>query len=308
MQTRPFGRTGFNTSLLGFGSAPVAFLKTDPQQVVAMLNHMLDAGMNLIDTAAMYPGSEEFIGQHLSNRRRDYVLVSKCGTKVSEIDAPEFSYELVKQQVDRALKALRTNVIDVMLLHSCDLATLQRGDALRALVEAKQAGKIRNAGYSGDNDAVAWAAARPEVTAVEMTINIVDQANIDNGLAVAKKHNVGVVVKRPVANAAWKDPSQQQGLYKDYSKPYVERLAKMKLTPADLGFAGDPEKVWPEIAIRFAISHEGTNTAVAGTTNPQNAQANMAAIEKGPLPPDVVQKIRDAFRRADPQQQWKGLT
>src|SRR5262245_43197420 len=225
-----------------------------------MLNRLLDAGVNAIDTAAMYPGSEKFIGDHLSHRRKDFVLISKCGTKVDEIDAAPWSRELILKTVDRALKLLRTDVIDVMLLHTCDLATLQHGEALGALVDARKAGKIAHAGYSGDNEAVAWAAAHPEVAAVEMSLNIVDQINIDWGLKAAREHNVGVIVKRPLANACWKDPELQRGIYKGYSRQYTERLAKMNLTPEDLGFTGPPDKVWPEIALRSAISHAGVST------------------------------------------------
>ena len=72
----------------------------------------------------------------------------------------------------------RHSVVDVMLLHSCDLATLQKGEALGALVKARDAGKIRFAGYSGDNEAAAWAAAHPDIAVLETSISIADQRNI----------------------------------------------------------------------------------------------------------------------------------
>jgi aryl-alcohol dehydrogenase-like predicted oxidoreductase len=308
MEKRTFGRTGLSVSVLGFGGAPAAYLKTDAAQAAGMLERLLDAGLNVIDTAAGYPGSEQFIGDHLSHRRGDYVLISKCGTKISGVDAPDFSYELVSRSVDRALKLLKTDVIDVMLLHSCDLETLKKGEALRALSEARQAGKIRFAGYSGDNEAVTYAAGLPEMAVVEMSINITDQVNIDQGLAAARKHNVGVIAKRPIANAAWKDLSTQQGLYASYAKAYTDRLAKMKLNPSDLGFTADPSKAWPEIALRFTLSQSGVSTAIVGTTNPANAEANVQAAAKGPLAPEVIQRIRDAFNRAQAGDHWPGLT
>jgi aryl-alcohol dehydrogenase-like predicted oxidoreductase len=308
MEQRTFGRTGLSVSVLGFGGAPAAYLKTDAPRAAAMLEALLDAGLNVIDTAASYPGSEQFIGDHLSHRRGDFVLISKCGTKISGVDAPEFSYELVSHSVDRALRLLKTDIIDVMLLHSCGLETLKQGDALRALVEAREAGKIRFAGYSGDNDAVAYAAALPDIAVVEMSINIADQFNIDTGLAAAREHDVGVIAKRPIANAAWKDLSAQQGLYASYAKAYTDRLAKMKLNPSDLGFTGDPAKAWPEIALRFTLSQSGVSTAIVGTTNPANAEANVHAAAKGPLSPDVIHQIRAAFARAQVGEQWLGLT
>src|SRR5687768_18389225 len=121
MNTTTFGRTGLKVSVLGFGAAPIGFLKTEQDRVASMLNRMLDRGVNVIDTAAMYEGSEELIGNAVGHRRKDYVLISKCGTKMSDIAAPTWSAELVSKTVDRALKRLKTDVLDVMLLHSCDL-------------------------------------------------------------------------------------------------------------------------------------------------------------------------------------------
>src|SRR4051794_36467807 len=130
-----------------------------------------------------------------------------------------------------------------MLLHSCDVATLKKGDALASLVKARDAGKTRFIGYSGDNGAAAYAAALPEVAVIETSINFADQRNIDVVLPVARQHNVGVIAKRPVANAAWKDVSQQPGMYQSYAKEYTERLRKMAVTPEGLNFraseAGD---------------------------------------------------------------------
>lgn len=303
-----FGKTGLNVSVLGFGAAPAAFLKTDEQKTAGMLNEMLDAGVNVLDTAAMYPGSEQFIGKHLAGRRKDYHLISKCGPPVEGIDAPEWSAPLIAQTVDRALRLLKTDHIDVMLLHTCDLETLKKGEAMAALLAARDAGKVKFAGYSGDNEAAAYAAALPEVTAIETSINIADQVNIDKVLPVARQHGVGVIAKRPIANAAWKDPSQQPGMYQSYSETYHQRLKKMNLKPTDVGFASDNSNAWAEMALRFCISQDGVSTAVIGTTNPDNARANLRYAHSGPLPESAVRAIRDAFKKADPAGEWAGQT
>jgi aryl-alcohol dehydrogenase-like predicted oxidoreductase len=306
MRKTTFGRTGLQVSPLGFGAAPIGFLKTEQEQVARILNTLLDAGVNLIDTAAMYQGSEALIGNAVGHRRAEYVLVSKCGTKVPDIDAPPWSADLVTRTVDRALRNLKTDHLDVMLLHSCDQPTLEIGEALGALVKARDAGKIRHAGYSGDNEAVAYAASLPEVAVIETSINIADQHNIDVALPVARKNNIGVLIKRPIANAGWKDISQQQGLYQTYAKIYTDRLRQMNLNPAKLGFDGPPESIWPELALRFTLSQPGVHTAIIGTTNPENARRNIASAEKGPLPADVIGQIRAAFRASNPDGSWTG--
>lgn len=309
MNTHTFGKTGFRVASLGYGAAPAAFLNSDQQQLRRLLDRLLDAGVNVIDTAASYPGSEEALGQLLAPRRQQCIYVSKCGTKVQDDDAPEWSPRLIANTIDRALSRLRTDRLEVMLLHSCDLATLKKGDALAALVKARDAGKVRFVGYSGDNEAAAYAASQPDVAVIETSINIVDQRNIDGVLPACAKNNIGVLAKRPIANAAWKQIDQQPGMYKSYAKNYTERFAQMKLSPpADLGFSGNPADAWPEIALRFTLSQPGVHVAIIGTTKPENAEKNISYASKGALPEETVEKLRAAFRTADAGGTWQGLT
>src|SRR5688572_11046956 len=95
MKRTTFGRTGLQVSPLGYGAAEVGYLKTDQDRVAGILNVLLDAGVNLIDTASAYEGSEELIGNAVAHRRGDYVLVSKCGSKVPQAQGRPWSKELV---------------------------------------------------------------------------------------------------------------------------------------------------------------------------------------------------------------------
>jgi aryl-alcohol dehydrogenase-like predicted oxidoreductase len=263
--------------------------------------------MNVLDTAASYPGSERFIGEMLSHRRSDYVLVSKCGSKIPESDAAPWSAQLVTDTVERALRLLKTDCLDVMLLHSCDLATLKKGDAMDALVKARDAGKIKHAGYSGDNDAADFATSIPDVAVIETSINMVDQVNL-NWLPKAAENQIGIIAKRPIANAAWKEIHEQPGMYQSYAREYTDRFKVLGLHLSDLGYKESDANAWAELALRFTLSHPGVHTAIIGTTNPRHAEANLIAAGKGPLPPEVVGKIRAAFRQADPRGAWTGQT
>ena len=308
MEKRTLGKTGLQVSVLGYGCAPVAYLKADQPVAGQMIEALLDEGINLIDTATSYPGSHEFIGNHLSHRKKDFVLVSKCGQKLGGVDAPAWSAEVVDASIERALATMKVDQIDLMLLHSCDLAILKQGDALGALVKARDAGKIAHIGYSGDDTAAAYAAGLPDIAVIETSINIVDQKNIDVVLSPAREHNVGIIVKRPIANACWKDLADQKGLYKTYVATYTDRLAKMNITPADLGFDGAPSDVWPSIALRFTLGQAGVTTAIVGTTNIANARKNLAVAAQGPLPEHVTSRLKAAFKRADPEGKWTGQT
>jgi aryl-alcohol dehydrogenase-like predicted oxidoreductase len=298
MKKVQFGRTGLMVSQLGFGAAPIGYLNTEREKVGRILNFLLDRGCNVIDTAASYEGSEEMIAEAIGHRRKEFVLISKCGTTLPDVDGRAWSAPLIKKTVDRSLRRLRTERLDVMLLHSCDLATLQRGEAIGALVEAQKAGKVAWPGYSGDNEAAAWAAGRSEIAVIETSVNIADQVNIDSVLPVTREKNVGVLAKRPIANAAWKPIETQPGLYQGYARTYTDRFGKMGLRLEELGFKGRAEEVWPEIALRFTLSVEGVHSAIIGTTSPENAERNLRYADRGPMAAEVVKKIRFAFEKA----------
>ncbi len=309
MKTNVFGKTGLSVSALGFGAAPIGLLKTEQERVASIANMLLDEGVNLIDTAAAYAGSEEALGKAISQRRDQTILVSKCGQKFDDLPGEAWSPETITATIERALRRLQTDHLDVMLLHSCGLDVLQKGEALEALVRAREAGKIRFAGYSGDNETVAYAATLPDVAVVETSINFVDQANIDGLLPLTREHGIGVIAKRPIANAAWKPLDEQPGMYREYAKTYHERFEAIGLRLEDLGFDAATTD-WSQVALRFTLSQPGVHTAIIGTTNPDNARHNIAAANQGPLADEILQKIKEAFQTAQSAagEVWKAQT
>lgn len=309
MQKSTFGKTGLSVSELGFGAAPVGLLQVEQERISTLVHMLLYSGVNLIDTAAAYAGSEEALGKAVSHRRDEYILVSKCGQKFDDLPGDAWTPEVITATVERALRRLQTDHLDVMLLHSCPLDVLQKGDALGALVKARDDGKIRFAGYSGDNEAVAYAATLPDVAVVETSINFVDQTNIEGLLPVARENNVGVIAKRPIANAAWKSLDEQPGMYKDYAKTYHERFNAMGLKIEDLALGNDVTD-WADVALRFTLSQPGVSTAIIGTTNTDNARRNIEAINKGPLTAEAVRILTDAYYHAESLggESWKAQT
>ena len=302
------GKTDLSVSRLGFGTAPVGFLATPQGQTNKLVAMLLDEGVNLFDTAAMYMDAEDKLGIALEGKRDNAVLVSKCGTKDDDLPGEAWSAELITASIDRSLKRLKTDHLDLLLLHSCDLDVLEQGDAAEALIKARDAGKATYLGYSGDNEAAAAAAAMDWVDVIETSVNICDQHNIDTVLPACKEHNVGVIAKRPIANAAWNPLNKQRGLYKEYARVYHERLNKMSITPHELGYHGHAEIEWPEIALKFTLAIEGVDAAIVGTTSTVNASANIAAVNKNPLREQVVKKLRQAFKDAElaSSDEWVG--
>ena len=310
MQRVPFGATELEVSRLGFGTATYAHNGTERRAVERLLNRILDAGINLIDTAACYPDAEPLIGSSIAHRRDEYVLVTKCGHRVEGVSGDEFSAELVAATVDRALQQMRTDHLDVMLLHSCSLERLERGDAIGALVEAKRAGKVRFVGYSGDNAALSAAVAMPEVEVIETSVSIADQANIDAGVAEAAARNLAVLVKRPVANGAWRAPADI-GALSDYASPYADRLREMAVDPAELGYdSGERDTDWVRMTLAFALAVPGVHTAITGSRYWDHMSTNIDISGEAAISPAAFARLRQSFVDAERASGavWEGLT
>ena len=309
METRRLGATGLEVSVVGFGGAPIGFLEAEQRQVAAMLNALLDRGVNLIDTAAMYAGSEEAIGKAVSHRRGDFVLVCKCPDPTADGE-DAWTAPKIARSVERSLRRLRTSRLDVVLLHSCGVQELQKGEALAALLRLRDEGKIGFAGYSGDNQTAVYAAGLPGISVLETSVNVCDQANLSGLLPEARRRGLGVIAKRPIANSAWKPLSEQLGMYASYAKTYTERFQAMGLTLAGLGLSGDPAAIWPQVALRFTLSQPGVHAAIVGTCRLAHAEANLGAAALGPLPEAMLATLRGAFAKAEAAsgEAWAGQT
>src|SRR5436853_7217719 len=123
METRQFGKTDMRVSVLGFGGAEIGFERATSEAVARLLGDALAAGLRVIDTAECYLQSEELIGQAVSARRKDYHLFTKCGHPEGP-NKEDWGRASILQSIERSLKRLRTDHLDLVQLHSCSEAEL----------------------------------------------------------------------------------------------------------------------------------------------------------------------------------------
>jgi aryl-alcohol dehydrogenase-like predicted oxidoreductase len=292
---RTLGRTGCAVPALGYGSVPIGRPGFPRAEAEGLLHALVDAGVTLIDTAAAYGAAEEVVGAALAGRRDEVVIVTKAGMVQDYADA--WSAREVRATLETSCRRLRTEILDVVLLHSCDLETLQRGEALRGLEDAREAGHVRWIGYSGDNEALAWAVRCGRFDVVETSWNPCDQSN-HRAILAAARTGLGVLVKRPLANGV---PGRTTEPEDAYAGQYWPRWQAMGLRDEDV--EGIP---WPEVSLRFAAFAEGVTAALTGSGRLDHMERNVAAVNRGPLPPQVVARLRSAFEVA--QEGWPGLT
>jgi aryl-alcohol dehydrogenase-like predicted oxidoreductase len=296
MEQRVLGKTGFRVSVLGFGGSEIGEERLRASKAGRLLNAALDAGLSIIDTAECYGASEELIGATVAHRRRDYCLVTKCG-HASGLSLPEWTPSLIERSIERSLKRLRTDCIDVVQLHSCSEEILRKGDVVAALQRARDKGNTRYIGYSGDNGAALYAVECGAFDTLQISVSIADQEAIDTILPAAVRNRIGVIAKRPIANAAWVPRWPFVG---SYSRTYRRRLRKLAYD-----FLTRDARQAIGIALRFALSVPGVNTAIVGTSNPSRYESNAALAAQGPLPPTVYETIRKRWR-AVAEADWTG--
>ncbi len=298
MTLQDFGRTGLCVSRLGFGAMHINDERTSEEEAGRLLNEVLDLGVNLIDTARGYGLSEERIGRHIAHRRQDFVLSTKVGYGVEGV--PDWTYDCIVQGVERALRLMRTEVLDIVHLHSCPLPTLEQGEVVRALQDCRAAGKLRVAAYSGDNAELDFAITSGAFGALQTSISICDQANLSVRLPDAERLGLGVIAKRPLAGAIWRFASRP-GEYAEGQ--YWDRWQAMGLAAQLADQLADHDV--GELALRFVAHLPGVSSSIVGTGKLENFKRNLAAVEKGPLPPEQQQLLRQAFLHQE--RGWKGL-
>ena len=298
MEKRVLGKTGMEVSVLGFGGAEIGFQGAPVATVEALLNSALDAGLNIIDTAECYADSEEKIGQTVGHRRKDFFLFTKCG-HASGIDLPDWSPQLLEQSIDRSLKRLQTDYVDLAQLHSCSEDILRRGEVIEVLQKARAAGKTRFIGYSGDNEHAKYAIECGAFDTLQTSISIADQIAIDTILPLAQQRNMGVIVKRPIANAVWRYNTKPDN---DYVVAYWERLQELKYD-----FLNSDANDITGIALRWTLSLPGTHTAIVGTTHPERWKSNAQLLEAGLLPQALEQSIHARWKEVSAPE-WTAQT
>jgi aryl-alcohol dehydrogenase-like predicted oxidoreductase len=208
---RPLGHTGLAVPPLGFGAFkigrnqgikyPTSYDLPDDAAVARLLNGVLDLGCTLIDTAPAYGLSEERIGRAIGHRRGEFVLSTKVGETFTDgASSYDFTRIGVERSLQRSLDRLKTDVLDIVFIHSNgdDLHILSDTDVVAVLHEWRDRGAIRAIGLSGKTVAGARAALSwADAIMVEYHLDDRSQAEV---ITEAAAQGVGVFVKKGLAS------------------------------------------------------------------------------------------------------------
>lgn len=290
MEQRAFGKTGLKVSPLGFGAGQIGGAGQNETEIERLLHGLLDLGINLIDTARGYGESEARIGRFLKPRRQECLYSTKIGYGVPGFS--DWTGPAITAGIDLALRLMQTDWLDIVHLHSCPLGTLQQGEVIEALQTAVHAGKVRVMAYSGENEPLAWAIDSGYFDSVMTSVNLCDPYSLLHLLPKAEKNGLGVIAKRPLANAFWRFHERPHG---DYAETYWLRWQQMGWqSPLPMS----------ELAVRFSAFAPGVASCVVGSRQIGHLQELKRCLEKGPLESEIVQTLYKAYSEFG--QTWRG--
>lgn len=251
---RALGQTDIEVSCLGLGTVkfgrnqevkyPASFKIPSDQEITTLLSKAKELGINLLDTAPAYGNSEQRLGRLLSNRQ-DWVLCTKVGEEfINGKSVYDFSGDHVRRSIERSLRAIKTDFLDIVLVHSDgrDMDIIDSTDCLPTLLELKEKGLIRAVGMS--TKTIAGGLRASELTDVVMVTYNPSATGDAEVIEHAHSLNKGVLIKK-VLNSGQ--------------------------------FTSDNHAAAIEENFRFVFSAAGVTSVVVGTINPEHLEENVAA-------------------------------
>lgn len=312
MRSRPFGRTGRNVSEIGFGAWAIgaAWGEVNDDDAIKALHTALDSGVTFIDTADVYGDghSERLIAKAMKERGGERPFIAtKAGRRLPEQTVAGYSADNLTSYVERSLKNLETDTLDLVQLH-CPLTDLYyHPEVFERLDRLVEQGKIRNYGVSVERVEEALKAIEyPGVVSVQIIFNAFRQRPAERFFALAQEKSVAIIARVPLASGLL------SGKFKHDTKFETtdHRLFNRNGEAFDVGetFSGVPyevglnavERIRPlvsgdttmaKFALRWIMMFEAVTVAIPGARNPAQAQSNAEAAALPALSKDVMDKI-----------------
>lgn len=296
MDYRILGRTALSVSTLGFGALEIGrnwpywrqdkedFSRPDEARSIALVHAALDHGVNFFDTAPAYQDSEEILGKAFKGIRKEVIIGTKCGEWFDGKNSVyDYSFGETQKFIENSLRLLQTDYIDLLQIHSANADVIRSGETLRAMKEAKQAGKVRYLGLSTDDTATALLSINSgEYDTVQVSYNALNMEFAGEVFPAAKEHSVGIIVKDGMARG------KLSTKYLDLSSETERR----QVTALD-ALSKKYSMSLSELAVRFVLSNPVVSSVIIGTKDTKHFLANVSAAQNGILPDEIHNSITE---------------
>ncbi|SJZ42422.1 Predicted oxidoreductase [Enhydrobacter aerosaccus] len=315
MKYRPLGKTGLLVSEIGFGAWGIggrttghtSYGDTDDRTSLAALARALECGITFFDTSSAYGSghSEELIGRAFRTERHRVVIATKAGYE-SWDRPPDFSPRAIIASTEGSLRRLQTDYIDLLQLHNPARETLAVGEAVGALRDLQEAGKIRAWGVSTKGPAEALeAVSMASAPVIQINFNMMDVRAVTTGLLQeAVKRQVGVIGRTPLnfgflSGMVRRDTTFPPGDHRlGWSRAQLDNWID---GAADLLHAvgAEPGPSAVQAALRFCLAFPELSTTIPGILTSDEAEQNARASDLGPLPAAAVAAVLEINRTRD---------
>jgi aryl-alcohol dehydrogenase-like predicted oxidoreductase len=315
MQYRPLGRTGFSVSTISFGAWAIggSWGPIDDDESMRALHAAIDSGVNFIDTADVYGDgrSERLVARLRRERREPIVVATKAGRRLPAQTPDGYTRENLTAWIDRSLRNLETDALDLLQLHCPHPAVYDRPEVFGILDDLTAAGKIRHYGVSVETVDEALKAIRyPNVKTVQIIFNAFRLKPADVFFGEAAARQVGIIVRVPLASGlltgklrrdstfdaadhrafnregeAFDKGETFSGVTYDLALAVVEEIRP--LVPPDATMA--------QFALRWILTWDAVSCAIPGARTAGQARENAAAADLPAPAPETLAAIRRIY-------------
>ena len=289
LPTSELGRTGLEVTRLGYGAMELRGAprgrEVTPKHAEEVLNAVLDAGINFIDTSIDYGQSEQLIGRYISHRRSEYYLATKCGCPVGDVAAlpgqrpPHvFTREHILAGVEQSLARMKTDHIDLLQFHAQpSKEVLEETGAIETLEQLKRDGTVRFIGMSSTLPNLAEHIEMGVFDAFQIPYSALQRQH-EEAITRAAGAGAGTVIRGGAARGAPSEGRQQGDAWEVWDRAGLAELLD--------GMSA------MEFIARFTFTHPDLHTTIVGTISLDHLSANVDALEQGPLPQDLYEEAK----------------
>ncbi|HLF77126.1 MAG TPA: aldo/keto reductase [Dehalococcoidia bacterium] len=281
---RTLGRTGVDVTSLGYGAMELRAL--DDASAEKILNAVLDAGINLIDTSIDYGRSEELMGRFIASRRSEYFLASKCGCVPGGSQGEHVHTAAnIRAGIENSLRLLKTDHLDLVQFHrSLTEAEFKEQGALQEAFKMRDEGKVRFVGVSGTLPNMSEQVDMGVFDAFQVPYSAL-QLDHEDVIAKASAAGAGIIVRGGVARGAPSDWENRR-YYMISTDTMKDLWEEAKLDELLDGMTR------MEFMLRFTLSNPDLDTTIVGTKSIEHLHDNIEAALKGPLPAGILAEAK----------------
>jgi aryl-alcohol dehydrogenase-like predicted oxidoreductase len=315
MQYRELGRTGWKVSTVSFGAWAIggSWGNVDDKDSLAALHRSIDLGVNFIDTADVYGDgrSERLVAQLRKERSETIYVATKAGRRLDPHIAGGYNRANLTAFVERSLKNLDTEAIDLLQLHCPPTEVFYMPETFGVLDDLVHAGKLRHYGVSVEKVEEALKAMEyPHVQTVQIIFNIFRQRPAELFFPEALRRKVGILARVPLASGMLTGKLTAKSAFeKDDHRAFnrhgesFDRGETFSGVDYETGLQAVEELralipdgwTMPQFALRWILMHNAITCTIPGAKNPAQAEDNVRAADQPSLSPEAMEKIRKLY-------------